>query len=79
MKELQAGNYKGEHFFKGESDDLTAIYDYDLLSSGIFQIIGKMVLHYVFNGCRGIAGLSTAVKSCILSGSRCTIFKFFTV
>lgn len=79
MKELQTGNYKGVRFFEGENDHLTPIYDYDLLSSGIFQIIGKMVLHSVLNGCRGIAGLSTAVKSYILTGSRDTILEFLTV
>jgi hypothetical protein len=79
MKELQTGGYKGIRFFEGEKGHLTPMYDYDLLSSGIFQIVGKMILHSVLNGCRGLAGLSSAVTSYILSGSRDTILEFLMV
>ena len=40
-----------------------------MVSSGIFKIVGKLILHSVLNGCRGIASLSSAVKSYLLSGS----------
>ncbi len=79
MKDLQTGGYKGIRFFEGESGHLTLMYDYDLLSSGVFQIVGKMILHSVINGCRGIAGLSPAVETYILTGSRDTILEFLTV
>ena len=79
MNELENGGFKGIRFFEGEKDHLTPIYDYDMLPSGIFKIVGKMILHSVLNGCRGIAGLSSAVKSFLLTGSRDAILEFLTV
>lgn len=45
-------------------------HDYDLLSGGIFVLLGKMILHSVSNGCCGVSGLSPAVIAYICTGRR---------
>lgn len=79
MKELQSGGFNGIKFLEGEIGHLTPKLDYDLLSSSVFEIVGKMILHSVLNNCRGLAGLSPAVISYILSGSRDTVLEYLTV
>jgi len=70
MQELGRGSFNGIKLFEGEIGHLTPSCDYDLISSCFFKIVGKMILHSVINGCKGIAGISPAVISYIISGNR---------
>ena len=45
-------------------------HDYELLSSGMFIIMGKMILHAVLNNCQGISGMSPAIVKYIVTGKR---------
>lgn len=44
------------------------IYDYELLFSGLFIIVGKMILYVVFNNCIGILGIFFVVVKYIVIG-----------
>ena len=39
--------------FEGLNGHLVPMHNYDTLSSGLFVIVGKMILHSVLNNCRG--------------------------
>lgn len=45
-------------------------HDYQLLLSGMFIIMGKMILHAVLNNCRGISGISPAIVKYITTGKQ---------
>ena len=58
---------------------LTPSFDYDLVSSCLFVMVGKMILHSILHECRGLPGISSAVVSYILSGSRDTALEHLDV
>lgn len=60
----------GIALFEGLSGHLVPKHDYELLSSGMFIIMGKMILHSVLNNCQGISGISPAVVKYIVTGKR---------
>lgn len=49
---------------------LVPIHNYDVLSSGLFVLAGKMILPSILNDCNGVPGLSPAVVSYLTTGSR---------
>ncbi|XP_028402076.1 uncharacterized protein LOC114525067 [Dendronephthya gigantea] len=49
---------------------LLPMHNYDLVSGGLFVIVGRMVLHAILNNCTGVPGLSPGVIAYIASGSR---------
>jgi hypothetical protein len=58
------------NLFEGLNGHLLPIHNYDILSGGIFVIVGKMMLHSILNNCTGLPGLSPAVAAYLLTGSR---------
>ena len=70
MERLKQRSSGGITFLEGELDHFVPIHDYDLLSSGMFIIMGKMILHAVLNNCSGISGISPAVVKYIVTGKR---------
>ena len=58
------------NLFEGLNGHLLPIHNYDILSGGIFVLVGKMMLQSMLNNCTGMAGLSPAVVAYLLSGSR---------
>ena len=79
MKELVRGSLNGIRLFEGEMGHLTPSFDYDLVSSCFFAMVGKMILHSVIHECRGLPGISPAVISYIVSGSRDTVLEHLDV
>ena len=72
MQELVRGKFNGIKLFEGEAGHLVPSCDYDLVSSCFFVLVGKMVVHSFINECKGLEGISPAVISYIISGSRDT-------
>ena len=70
MDELTRGNLSGLRLFEGQPGHLVPRFDYDIISGNIMKLVGRMILHSVFNHCRGLSGLSPAAVSYILSGTR---------
>lgn len=66
MQELVTGSVNGIKLFEGEMGHLTLSFDYDLVSSCLFIMVGKMILHSILHECRGISGISPAVVNYIL-------------
>ena len=58
------------NLFEGLNGHLLPMHNYDILSGGIFVLVGKMILHSVLNNCIGMAGLSPAIVAYLISGSR---------
>ncbi len=58
------------NLFEGLNGHLLPIHNYDILSGGIFVLVGKMVLHSILNNCTGMRGLSPAVIAYLLTGCR---------
>ncbi len=56
--------------FEGQAGHLVPIHNYDVLSGGLFEQAGKMILHAILNDCNGVPGLSPAVVSYLNSGKR---------
>lgn len=50
----------GINLFEGMEGHLLPCRNYDMLSGGLFLLLGKMVLHLVITGCCGLSGLSSA-------------------
>lgn len=55
---------------EGTLGHLLPKHDYELLSSGVFIIMGKMILHAVLNNCQGISGMSPTIVKYIVTGKR---------
>ena len=70
MKEFERGSLAGIQLFEGEPGHLVPRFDYDSISGNLFRLVGKMILHSLLNNCRGLTGLSPAVISYVISGSR---------
>ena len=68
-KELVRGTFNGMQLFEGEIGHLVPINNYELVSSHIFEMVGKMILHSLLNQCQGVEGISPAVASYIFSGN----------
>ncbi|CAH3133720.1 unnamed protein product [Porites lobata] len=58
----------GITLLEGALGHLVPKHDYELLSSGMFIIMGKMILHAVLNNCCGISGISPAIVKYIATG-----------
>lgn len=58
------------NFVEGRSGNLLPIHNYDILSGGLFLLLGKMILHAILNKCVGLPGLSPAIVAYLVSGSR---------
>lgn len=70
-----SGSFNGIKLFQGEAGHLVPSVDYDLVSSCFFGIVRNMIVHSFLHQCRGLAGLSPAVISYIISGTQsCSIW-----
>ena len=49
MNELVRGNLNGIQLFEGEQGHLVPRFDYDIISSNIMKMVGRMILHSVLN------------------------------
>ena len=56
--------------FEGRKGHLLPMHNYDLVSGGLFVMVGKMVLHSILNNCTGVPGLSPGVIAYVASGNR---------
>ena len=56
--------------FEGLDGHLVPLHNYDILSGGLFVLVGKIILHAVLNSCTGMPGLSPAVVAYLLTGNR---------
>ena len=79
MEELVRGSFSGIKLFEGEAGHLVPSFDYDLVSSCFFVLVGKMILHSFIHECKGLAGISPAVISYIVSGSRDTVLEHLVI
>ena len=70
MEGIKQRSSNGITLLEGNLGHLVPIHDYELLSSGLFIIVGKMILHAVLNNCTGISGISPAVVKYIATGRR---------
>lgn len=70
MERVQGACTGGISLFEGRTGHLLPIHDYDLLSGGLFLLVGKIIIHAVLNNCTGVSGLSPAVASYLISGKR---------
>lgn len=78
MEELVRGS-SGIKLFEGEAGHLVPSFDYDLVSSCFFMLVGKMIVHSFIHECKGLAGTSPAVISYIVSGSRDTVLEHLVI
>ena len=78
-QDLISGSFNGIKLFQGEAGHLVPSVDYDLVSSCFFGIVGKMIVDSFLHQCRGLAGLSPAVISNIISGTRDTVLEYLVV
>ena len=74
-----SGSFNGIKLFQGEAGHLVPSVDDDLVSSCFFGIVGKMIVDSFLHQCRGLAGLSPAVISYIISGTRETVLEYLVV
>ena len=79
MKRVAKGQSGGVNLLEGSQGHLLPRHDYDLLSGGMFLLLGKMILHSVLNGCRGVSGLSPAAIAYISTGRRDAATEFLTL
>ena len=70
MDRLTKGLLGGINLFEGTKGHLLPCHNYDMLSGGLFLLLGKMILHSVINGCCGLSGLSSAAIGYICTGKR---------
>lgn len=75
MEELVRGSFSGIKLFEGEAGHLVPSFDYDLVSSCFFVLVGKMIVHSFIHECKGLAGIAPAVVSYIVSGRRDTVLE----
>ena len=55
--------------FTGEEGHLVPVYGADVLSSGCFQMVGKLLAHSILHGGDGLVGLAPPIKEYMVSGS----------
>ncbi|XP_078370231.1 uncharacterized protein LOC144653970 [Oculina patagonica] len=55
--------------FTGEKGHLVPVYGADLLSSGCFQMAGKLLAHSILHGGDALVGLAPPIKEYMVSGS----------
>ncbi|KAL9961661.1 hypothetical protein ACROYT_G030652 [Oculina patagonica] len=55
--------------FTGEEEHLVPVYGADLLSSGCFQMAGKLLAHSILHGGDALVGLAPPIKEYMVSGS----------
>lgn len=55
--------------FTGEEGHLVPVYGADVLSSGCFQMAGKLLAHSILHGGDAFFGLAPAIKEYLVSGS----------
>ena len=77
MQDLMRGSFNGIKLFQGEAGHL--VPSVDLVSSWFFGIVGKMIVHSFLHQCKGLAGLSPAVISYIISDTRDTVLENLVV
>ena len=70
MKEFERGNLAGIQLFEGEPGHLVPRFDYESISGNLFRLVGQIIFHSLLNNCRGLTGLSPAMISYVVSGSR---------
>ena len=70
VESLKQHSPDGITLLEGTVGHLLPKHDYELLSSGMFVIMGKMILHAVLNNCQGISGMSPAIVKYIVTGKR---------
>ena len=56
--------------FEGLDGHLVPMHNYDALSSGLFVLVGKIIVHSVLNNCKGMPGFSPAIVAYLVSGNR---------
>lgn len=55
--------------FTGEEGHLVPVYGADVLSSGCFQMVGKLLAHSILHGGDGLVGLAPPIIEYMVSGS----------
>jgi hypothetical protein len=58
------------NILEGKNGNLLPVHNYDILSGGLFVLLGKMIMHSILNNCMGLAGLSPAIVTYLVSGCR---------
>jgi hypothetical protein len=58
------------NILEGRNGNLVPIHNYDILSGGLFVLLGKMIVHSILNNCLGLPGLSPAIVAYVVSGCR---------
>ena len=58
------------NLFEGQAGHLVPIHDYDILSGGLFVLVGRIILHAILNGCNGLPGLCSGVIAYLVTGQR---------
>ena len=79
MERLKQGPGGAINVFEGLPGHLVPIHNYDVLSGGLFILVGKMILHAILNDCSGVPGISPAVVSYISTGSRDSAVEYITM
>lgn len=70
VESLKQHSRDGITLLEGTLGHLLPKHNYQLLSSDMFIIMGKMILHVVLNNCQGISGMSPAIVKYIVTGKR---------
>lgn len=76
MQELVRGKFNGIKLFEGEVGYFVLFCDYDLVFSCFFVFVGKMVVYFFINECKGLEGILLVVISYIISGSRDIVLEY---
>jgi len=63
-----SGMYKGSSLLTGDRGRLIPTNDDNLMDADAFRCLGKMIAHAVRHGCRGLPGLSPAIKHYLVRG-----------
>ena len=79
INELVRGNFNGMQVFEGETGHLLPINNYELISSHFYKMVGRMILHAIINKCQGIPGISPAVITYVVSGSRDSALEYLSI
>jgi hypothetical protein len=69
VNELVRGDLNGIRLFGGAQGHLLPRFDYDLIP-GNMKLVGRIIMHSILNNCRGLSGLSPAVVTYIVTGTR---------
>ena len=65
--------------FEDETGNLFPINNYELISSHFYKMVGRVILHAIINKCQGIPGISPAVISYLVSGSRGSALEYLSI